>query len=321
MYLSVALCTYHGAKFLPAQLASLATQTRLPDELVVCDDRSSDTTPDILAEFARTAPFPVRWSVNEQNLRSTKNFERAIGRCTGDIIFLCDQDDVWLPHKLERFESTFARHPDVTLVASDLEAVASDLSPLGYNMWANLPFPAALQTRIESADGWRALLRYNVVTGAAAAFRAELRSRIFPIPPCWVHDGWIAFLASITGRLKFIPEPLTRYRQHTAQQIGVQPLSLSRQVTFARLRNAAYFGQLGECFESLAAHLTGIRQELHDERVIAACQARAAHARVQQKMRLGSRLGRFFPAVGELMKGNYHRYGLGFKAFAADLLL
>ncbi len=100
--ISVAICTYNGEKYLSEQLASIAAQTRLPDEMVVCDDCSSDATPDLVEEFARSAPFPVRFFRNPINLRSTKNFEHAIALCDGDFIALCDQDDIWLPEKLAR---------------------------------------------------------------------------------------------------------------------------------------------------------------------------------------------------------------------------
>src|SRR3954470_19039846 len=85
---SVAMCTYNGARFLGAQLASVAAQTRPPDELVVCDDRSTDETADIVRAFASRAPFPVRLHVNEENLGSTKNFERALSFCEGEVIVL-----------------------------------------------------------------------------------------------------------------------------------------------------------------------------------------------------------------------------------------
>src|SRR4051794_15860948 len=94
---SVAMCTYNGARFIGAQLASVAAQTRTPDELIVCDDRSTDETVAIVQKFADSAPFRVRLHVNEENLGSTKNFERAVSLCEGDLIALCDQDDVWLP--------------------------------------------------------------------------------------------------------------------------------------------------------------------------------------------------------------------------------
>src|ERR687885_1327551 len=100
MKVSVAMCTYNGAAFLREQLQSLAAQARTPDELVVCDDASADATVRVVREFAAAAPFPVRLTVNERNLGSTKNFERAISLCAGDLVALSDQDDLWLPAKL-----------------------------------------------------------------------------------------------------------------------------------------------------------------------------------------------------------------------------
>src|ERR687894_3003245 len=99
---SVAMCTYNGARFVAEQLASVAAQTRPPDELVVCDDGSTDETCRLVEEFAARAPFPVRLFVNERNLGSTRNFGRAVALCEGDLVALSDQDDVWHPEKLER---------------------------------------------------------------------------------------------------------------------------------------------------------------------------------------------------------------------------
>src|SRR5882762_9087557 len=100
MKISIAMCTYNGARYLREQLDSIAAQTRPPSELIVCDDNSLDETREIVAGFAASAPFPVRLGVNEQNLGSIRNFERAIKLCEGDLIALSDQDDVWLPEKL-----------------------------------------------------------------------------------------------------------------------------------------------------------------------------------------------------------------------------
>jgi glycosyltransferase involved in cell wall biosynthesis len=95
MDLSIALCTYNGAAYLKEQLESIAAQTRTPYELVISDDQSTDDTLRLIQEFAATAGFPVRLSVNESNLGIAKNFEKAISLCRGDVIVLSDQDDVW----------------------------------------------------------------------------------------------------------------------------------------------------------------------------------------------------------------------------------
>ena len=119
------MSTYNGAAYLPEQLASLVAQVRQPDELVICDDYSTDQTQTIIHEFSATSPFPVHTYLNEQNLGSTRSFERAIGLCTGDVIALCDQDDVWRNDKLKLIEEAFTNAPAVGLVFSDAEIVVA----------------------------------------------------------------------------------------------------------------------------------------------------------------------------------------------------
>ena len=116
---------------LPEQLASIAAQTRQPDELVVCDDGSSDATPQIVEDFASLVAFPVRFFRNPKNLGSTKNFEQAIGLCTGDLIALCDQDDIWLPEKLARQAEMLERDASLGGVFSDAELVDDRSQPIG----------------------------------------------------------------------------------------------------------------------------------------------------------------------------------------------
>ena len=94
------MATYNGEKFLEQQLQSLSKQTRLPAELVICDDTSSDATVDIIKRFSETAPFPVKLVVNEERLGWRGNFLKAASLCVSEYIAYCDQDDIWLPEKL-----------------------------------------------------------------------------------------------------------------------------------------------------------------------------------------------------------------------------
>lgn len=225
MKLSVAMCTYNGAQYLQAQLASLAAQTRLPDQLVVCDDRSVDDTANLVRSFAARAPFPVRLHVNEQNLGSTKNFERAIEFCHGDIIALCDQDDVWQPAKLLRIMDVFASRPEAGLVFTDAEVVDENLRPLDYYLWQRT-FSAANQKLFERGRAFDVLSLYNVITGATMAFRSKFKELVLPIPQhtALIHDGWIAAMIAIIGaEIVPIAEPLVKYRQHRQQQLGAPP--------------------------------------------------------------------------------------------------
>ena len=226
MKLSVAMCTYNGARYLRGQLASIAAQTRLPDELVVCDDCSSDETRSILEEFKARAAFPVRLYFNERNLRVWKNFEQAIRLCEGDIIALCDQDDVWLPEKLERMEEAFVATPDAGLVFCDLEVVDDNLQPLGYRAWHALEFGERGQAMFRQGKAFNTLTTRNVVTGAAMAFRAEYRDLVLPVPEVsqWLlHDYWFALTISTVAKLVPIKTPLVKYRAHPNQHNGLGP--------------------------------------------------------------------------------------------------
>jgi hypothetical protein len=182
-------------------------------------------------------------------------------------------------------------------------------------------FAPRMRREFEAGGGPRHLLRYNVVTGAAAAFRADLRDILLPIPADWVHDGWIGFLAAATTAVRPLPDPLVLYRQHAGQQIGAPPLTLWRQVQTARRVDAAYFAKFARCYEALAERLEAIRGRLRDPGLVGAARARAALDRVRQRMREGPRLARVRPAAREWLNGNYARFAQGYKAFAADVLL
>jgi glycosyltransferase involved in cell wall biosynthesis len=137
--ISIPLCTYNGERFLPQQLASIVQQTRLPDELIVCDDGSSDQTVRITRDFAASASFPVRISKND-NLGFVANFERAIRLCGGDRITLCDQDDIWYPNRFERTEQEFNAHPEVGLVFSDGDLIDDQDRLQATRLWPRFSF-------------------------------------------------------------------------------------------------------------------------------------------------------------------------------------
>jgi glycosyltransferase involved in cell wall biosynthesis len=220
MKISIALCTYNGALFIEEQLQSLTHQTCLPDELVVCDDGSTDATLATVSAFAARAPFKVLYARNEQQLGITKNFERAIARCSGDVIFLCDQDDVWLPEKIQTLMQAFKLHDDVGLVFSDAVVTDAKLNRFDYTMWQTVEFTPKWQRQMNDGQGLSILVRRYVVTGATLAFRARLREQILPIPPGYFHDAWVAAVSAMGSRIVAIKTPLILYRQHGANAIG-----------------------------------------------------------------------------------------------------
>ena len=139
------------------QLESIAAQTVMPDEVVVCDDRSTDKTAEIVESFGRRAPFPVRLYLNEDNLGSTKNFEKAITLCDSEIILLSDQDDVWHARKLERIQETFADQPRTGAVFTDADIVDAVLRSTGRSLWKAVGFTQREQRNLRRGRGFDVL--------------------------------------------------------------------------------------------------------------------------------------------------------------------
>ncbi|HXH84393.1 MAG TPA: glycosyltransferase family 2 protein [Candidatus Tectomicrobia bacterium] len=318
--LSVALCTCDGERFLPAQLDSIAAQTRLPDELVVHDDRSTDASVAIVRDFAARAPFPVRVTVNATRFGSTANFEAALADARGDIIALCDQDDVWRPDKLARIESAFETSPDALCVFSDAQIVGEHLEPLGYRLWDSVGFDGPPQQRMAAGGGVDVLLRQNVVTGATLALRSDLRDLALPIPPGWVHDGWVGLLAAAVGVCLPLPEPLVRYRQHGRQQIGAPRPTLRRQIATARRMDAAFLAALADAYEAAAERLRRSTTYRCPQHVLRKIDEKVAHCRARARIR-ARRWRHVRCLLRELRTRRYRRYSLGWKSAASDLFL
>ena len=128
--ISVALCTYNGALFINQQLESIVNQTHPVDEIVVCDDRSTDDTVKIIESFASQHPsIIVRLIINDNVLGVRMNFEKALNTCNGDIKFLSDQDDIWFPNKVETIVEYFQTNTDKSVVFSNANLINSESKP------------------------------------------------------------------------------------------------------------------------------------------------------------------------------------------------
>jgi glycosyltransferase involved in cell wall biosynthesis len=326
MNLSVALCTYNGARYLGEQLDSIGTQFLSPDEVVVSDDGSTDATQHILEEGAARSPLDVRIYKNDRTLGAAKNFERAISLCRGDVIALADQDDVWHPAKLDRTFRFLSDHPSVVMVFTDADVVDEQLRPMGYRMWRTRRFRSSEQSLMSRGRGVEVLLRRNIVTGATMAFRSDLKDLILPIPnnSIHVHDGWIAFLAAATFDVGFLRDPLLQYRQRPHQVIGAHPPTGPGMLARAVVSNSwsdnmeAHRATI-EWFQDLERRL----HEMHgqypcDARVFHLIQAKVDHLRNRMSMPV-SRLPRTGFILKELITLGYHRYSIGMWAAAKDL--
>jgi glycosyltransferase involved in cell wall biosynthesis len=223
--ISVAMCTYNGAEFLSKQLESIKQQSMPIHELVVCDDGSSDETLAILERFSKQVAFSVQVHSNPQNLGSSKNFEKCMALCEGDLIFLCDQDDVWMPEKVEKIVAYLAAHPEQEAVFSNATMIDQAGFPTGKTSFEQIEFTPEMQEKWNSEGAFDILLRGYVVTGATLAIKKSALNLVLPVPeiiPDLIHDGWIALILSAHNKIGFIHDTLIEYREHATQQVGLK---------------------------------------------------------------------------------------------------
>jgi glycosyltransferase involved in cell wall biosynthesis len=235
--ISVALCTFNGARFIEEQVASILSQTRVPDEIVVSDDGSTDATV-VMVEAALAAfnaahsSTPVRLLVlrNATALGVVRNFQQAVSAATSDLVALCDQDDRWHPQRVEAALAEFEGRPKLLLLFSDARLIDDRGEPLRYSLFEALAMSTRERDDIRSGRGLAALLARNVVTGATTMFRRDLLRAALPFPAEWVHDEWLAAIAASLGTIDFVDAKLIDYRQHGSNVIGAQKLTFAAKV-------------------------------------------------------------------------------------------
>lgn len=198
--ISVAMATYNGGRWLEAQLASFARQTRLPGELVITDDGSTDDTARVVATFAATVPFSVRFVPNLQRLGFNGNFARAIALTTGDIVFISDQDDAWYPTKIARVVALMEQ-TGCLCVVNDQAIADAEGRETGGTVLNNV-------RAMGRPDGW-----YG--PGCCTTFSRALMPVVAPMPSDVVaYDHWINTLADAMGTRRILEAPLQMYRRH-----------------------------------------------------------------------------------------------------------
>jgi glycosyltransferase involved in cell wall biosynthesis len=224
-HISVALCTCDGEKYVRAQIESILGQSQKIHEIVVGDDASCDGTQRILAEYQARLPGLFRVHRHAQRLGTIKNLEFVLSRCTGEIIFLSDQDDVWKPQKVATMLKKF-RDPRCLLVFTDGNLIDALGKPLGSTLWREWGFslPRRLRWQLRPKAALYDLINNNnKVTGATVALRSGLLRDCLPIrlPRHYWHDAWLAMHAAARDGLAFLPHRLIDYRIHSSQQVGL----------------------------------------------------------------------------------------------------
>lgn len=210
---SVAIATYNGAKYLRAQLDSLYSQTKVPDEIVVSDDCSSDETIKILEEFHKNKG--LKYLINDTNQGVNKNFEKAIRACSSDYVAICDQDDIWFPQKIEvllkKIIDVEKNKPCV------ISSRSTELKP-------DMPTDA-YKCGCDSDGVYATLLGPSyLVQGCTLIMNKKMIDLLKPFPYSYkkimMYDGYISFVAATCGIKYNLAQVLMAYRRHESNVIG-----------------------------------------------------------------------------------------------------
>lgn len=218
---SIVMATYNGASYIEEQIESLFKNTYTNWILEVSDDGSTDKTLSILQKYQEKYPDKILISKNYEQLGSTRNFLEGAVRAKGNYVMFCDQDDVWLPEKIE---TTLAFMKEREKIAGNVPvAVFTDARPVD----------AVLRTLHDSFFGYNVLdvtktdlphlLMENKVIGCTTMVNRKLIEYIIDFPNCArQHDWWIALIASVFGDLAYLDEVTMLYRQHGKNAVGTQ---------------------------------------------------------------------------------------------------
>lgn len=220
--ISVCMATYNGEKYITEQLASIIAQLSVDDEIVIVDDCSTDRTVEIIMSFGDER---IKIHINSINMGVVKAFECAIVKSTGDYIFLCDQDDIWLPTKVQTTLNGF-RHYNADLIVSDAYILEYD----------QLSLDTFYQFR-NSGGGLLKNFVKNTFIGCCMAFDSRVKKQVLPFPAdISMHDFWLGMAISITGKVKFIDDRLVIYRRHSNNVTDMSPSQLP-DILATRIRN------------------------------------------------------------------------------------
>lgn len=315
MTVSIALCTYNGEKFLREQLASLLNQTVLPDEVIIADDGSYDSTLQIVEEFSRNAPFRVRLLEGRVG-GPTQNFERAMVATTGEIVLLCDQDDIWHRSKVEEFDATFRATPSLMCVLCDANLVDSMGHSLKKTLWQSIGFAESKRGRFICGDYSDFLLKRTIAFGLTMGLRRSVIDHLSPIPMPFGHDNFSIFLAAAMGEIGLINHSLLDYRQHAKQVSGAQIWKFRTKAK----RNVAIV-PTAHSFEAAEARLLTLPESIrgpHFDRLIGMLEAKANHLEFREHLD-ENRMTRLAAIHTEWAKGGYQKYSNGLLSVLKDL--
>lgn len=216
---SVAVCTYNGEAFIKQQIQSILEQSVPVDEIIICDDGSLDNTITEAESILCECRIKYKIEKNPQSLGVTKNFEKCINMCSGDVIFTSDQDDIWRYDKVEKLRRVFLEDKSCVMTFSDANIVDAEGKKIKSSLYEKDGF---MQEDFSYKKYIDEILRLNyTVYGCTMAFRRNFVLEIIPFVESTAnHDAWIMCCAGFFGNVTYVPEQLISYRIHGSNQVG-----------------------------------------------------------------------------------------------------
>lgn len=217
---TILLAVYNGEKYLKAQIESILSQSFKDFKIIIRDDGSTDKSVDIINYYCNEYPDKISCMGGDPTGSAKLNFAELLDSCEADYIMFCDQDDVWLPTKIEKTLAAMQLAEDdgktPVLVHTDLKVVDNQLCEISPSFFE---FQKLYQSDITLPK----LLVQNYVTGCTVMINRALRQKCGKIPQdCIMHDWWLALVAILFGKLICINEPTMLYRQHSDNQVGAK---------------------------------------------------------------------------------------------------
>lgn len=316
MKISVALAAYKGEKFIGEQIASLLEQTLLLDEIVITDDSPDELTEKAVKKFSDPR---IRYFRNDKQLGVNRNFERAISLCSGEIIFLCDQDDVWKKDKIEKMVNALEKDPDADGVFCNSTVVNSELKPLGFDLWQMRGFSEKMQRRFLAGKQLDVFLKRVTCSTHNIALRRRILEKALPFSELgpFYSDTWFGLLIAAVSKWVLTDKELTLYRVHGDNLSAPELAGFTAQMQLSR--NARKKNSIAAT-AVLADELLFRLPENTPENIRGKLTGFARHYTIRNGYSRHFFI-RIFQVAAEIFSCRYSCYSNGWKSIAADLFL
>lgn len=329
MNVSVVIPTYQAEPYLWEMLCSISLQTRLPDELIISDDASTDYTEKIVKDFAASVQFSVKFT-SHVPAGITANYLNAVRMASGDLVIVADQDDVWLASRIEEIERVFQDKPGVTIVSCDSEIVDESLRSLGTTVRGGTKKSRKLSIKVNSKNYFLEFLKGVPLLAHTLSFRSDIISDLLDkpqLPQDWWFEEWASCIGVCKGRLFLIHKVLTLYRRHPGQQTS--SIDQSKPFQLSKQKEASISASKYEYRIATMSYCLSLIQRLHSESLERSPELsskaeslcgyinflRSRDALITDP--LFFRLGRVLIL---LVQGKYHKYSKGYASACLDAL-